>query len=294
MLKILCLGLCFRFFEQNAQINSELTRGINSDGIQCILRHNLENFLPLHVPSSGDVLGKMVSECSAGLECARPKDTYKRNRLDQKRHAKSKKNRVKALLTLFLLAIVTVAMASDQTITQSDRDKGIAELQGSRQAFLDATKGLTPAQWNFKAAPDRWSIAECAEHIALSEDFIFGVVSNQVMKTPTTPEKRDAVKGKDDLILKMMQDRSHKATAPEPIDPAKRPMPAEASVKQFLASRAHTIEYLKTTQDDLRDHFFDHPVPVIGTLDGYQWIMLISGHSRRHTLQILEVKADPN
>jgi len=35
-------------------------------------------------------------------------------------------------------------------------------------------------------------------------------------------------------------------------------------------------------------------VPAIGTLDGYQWILLISGHERRHTLQILEVKADPN
>ncbi len=217
------------------------------------------------------------------------------NRFSEKDTAKNKGIRVNLRLALFLLVIVTVSMATaDQTLTQSDRDKGIAELQGSRLAFLDATKGLSPAQWNFKAGPDRWSIAECAEHIALSEDFIFGVIANQVMKSPLAPEKRDAVKGKDDLIIKMMQDRSHKATAPEPIDPTKRPMPAEASVKQFLASRARTIEYIKTTQDDLRDHFFDHPVPVIGTLDGYQWIMLISGHARRHTLQILEVKADPN
>jgi hypothetical protein len=209
--------------------------------------------------------------------------------------ARSKRTRVNLRLAFFLLAIVTMSMATaDQPLTQSDRDKAVAELQGSRQMFLDATKGLSPAQWNFKAAPERWSIAECAEHIALSEDFIFGVIANQVMKSPSTPEKRDAVKGKDESILKMMQDRSHKATAPEPIDPAKRPMPAESSVKQFLASRTHTIDYIKTTQDDLRDHFFDHPVPVIGTLDGYQWIMLISGHSRRHTLQILEVKADPN
>jgi hypothetical protein len=115
-----------------------------------------------------------------------------------------------------------------------------------------------------------------------------------MMKGPVTPKKRDAVKGKDEGIIAMMQDRSHKATAPEPIDPKKRPMPAEDSAKQFLASRARTIDYIKTTQDDLRDHFADHPVPAIGTLDGYQWIMLISGHSRRHTLQILEVKADPN
>ena len=170
----------------------------------------------------------------------------------------------------------------------------MSELHATRKLFLDAVEGLSDDQWNFKAAPDRWSIAECAEHIALSEEFIFGVVTKQVMSTPATPEKRDAVKGKDESIVKLLQDRSHKATAPEPIDPVKHHLSADEAMKQFIASRAHTIEYIKTTKDDLRDHFFDHPVPAIGTLDAYQWIMLISGHSRRHTLQILEVKADPN
>ena len=217
------------------------------------------------------------------------------NRFSENGIAGGRKSQVKARLALFLFAIFSMTMsASAPTLTQADRDKGIAELEGSRQAFLDATKGLTPAQWSFKAGPDRWSIAECAEHIALSEDFIFGIVTDKVMKSPVAPEKREAVKGKDELIVTMLQDRSHKATAPEPIDPTKRPMAAEDAVKQFLASRARTIEYMKTTQEDLRNHFADHPVPAIGTLDAYQWILLISGHERRHTLQILEVKADPN
>ena len=197
---------------------------------------------------------------------------------------------MKKWLALFLLAAVAV---SADTLTQADRDKAVAELEGSRKVFLDATRGLSPAQWNFKSAPDRWSVAECAEHIALAEGFIFGSVT-QIMKGPATPEKRGAVKGKDEMIVKMLQDRSHKATAPEPIDPVKRPMGYEESVKLFLDGRAKTIDYVKTTEDDLRDHFFDHPVPAIGTLDAYQWILFISGHTRRHTLQILEVKADPN
>jgi DinB superfamily len=195
-----------------------------------------------------------------------------------------------------ILAIALLFVAdTSQTLTQEERDRAVAELEGSKKAFLDATKGLSAAQWNFKPAPERWSVAECSEHIALSEGYIFGLVSEKIMKAPANPEKREAAKGKDELILKMMQDRSHKATAPEPLDPAKHgPMPGADSVKLFLDNRAHTIEYVKTTQDDLRDHLFDHPVPAIGTLDGYQWIMLISGHTRRHTAQILEVKADPN
>ena len=195
---------------------------------------------------------------------------------------------------IFLAAALLFAADTTQTLTQEERDRAVAELEGSKKAFLDATKGLSDAQWNFKSAPDRWSIAECAEHIALSENYIFGFVSEKIVKAPANPERRDAAKGKDELIVKMLQDRSHKATAPEPLDPTKKPIPGSESVKLFLDGRTQTIDYVKTTKEDLRDHLFDHPVPAIGTLDGYQWILLISGHSRRHTLQILEVKADPN
>jgi hypothetical protein len=49
---------------------------------------------------------------------------------------------------------------------------------------------------------------------------------------------------------------------------------------------------VRDTQDDLRGHFFDHPV--LKTLDTYQWILLLSAHSQRHTAQLNEVKANPN
>ena len=196
--------------------------------------------------------------------------------------------------SIMLAAAIFLVTPATETLTQAERDKGIAELEGSKKMFLDATKGLSEAQWNFKAAPDRWSIAECADHIALSEGFIFGVVTERVLKAPLTPEKRGATAGKDEKLVEMLQDRTHKATAPEPIDPTKKPMPGPDAVKKFLESRAKTEDFIKTTQEDLRDHMADHPVPAIGTLDGYQWVLLISGHTRRHTLQILEVKADPN
>ena len=51
------------------------------------------------------------------------------------------------------------------------------------------------------------------------------------------------------------------------------------------------FEDVKETKDDLRGHGMPHPV--LKTLDGYQWVLLIAGHSARHTAQIDEVKADP-
>ncbi|HVN06019.1 MAG TPA: hypothetical protein VMT86_16470, partial [Bryobacteraceae bacterium] len=60
----------------------------------------------------------------------------------------------------------------------------------------------------------------------------------------------------------------------------------------FKESRARTIAYVTDTQDDLRGHFYDHPV--LKTMDAYQWILLLSSHTQRHTAQLNEVKANPN
>jgi hypothetical protein len=89
-------------------------------------------------------------------------------------------------LSVVLMLLVTAAVAP--TLTTDERDRAVAELEGSRRVFLEATAGLSPEQWNFKSAPERWSVAECAEHIALSESFIFGLVSERILKMPATPE----------------------------------------------------------------------------------------------------------
>lgn len=69
-----------------------------------------------------------------------------------------------------------------------------------------------------------------------------------------------------------------------------RPSQAKLS-KSFEDARATNMHYISTTKDDLRDHFFDHPA--FGTLDGYQWLLLISATQPAHGA-IEEVKADPD
>ena len=167
----------------------------------------------------------------------------------------------------------------------------MSHLHASRKLFLDSVTGLTPEQWSFKAGPDRWSIAECAEHITISEDYIWGLIQNQIMKSPATPEKRAEVQGKDELVVQQVPDRSQKFTAPEAITPKKRWPEPDVLIAHFKESRDSHIEYIDKTQDDLRDHFFKHPAA--GLLDAYQWILLLSAHTERHTAQINEVKADP-
>jgi hypothetical protein len=110
------------------------------------------------------------------------------------------------------------------------------------------------------------------------------------MKSPVDPDNKPAVT--DAFILTAVVDRSHKFKAPEPLVPTHRWATPQAMIDHFKESREHTIAYIRDTPDDLRAHTAPHPV--MKTMDGYQWILLLSAHTRRHTAQLNEVKANAN
>src|SRR5439155_6964128 len=135
---------------------------------------------------------------------------------------------------------------------------------------------LSEAQWNFKPAPDRWSVAQVMEHIAAAEDFIRGMVKEKVMMAPAGDAGRD-VKKTDEGVLAMVPDRTNKVQAPEPLVPTNRFGSREGSVKHFAESGATTEDFLKSATG-LRDHVTDSPM---GKLDGYEFVLLIAADSVR-------------
>jgi hypothetical protein len=200
--------------------------------------------------------------------------------------------RIAIAFVVVTVLLCSAAIGRAQDITQADRDRALQYLEQTKKGVVDATAGLSEAQWNFKPGPDRWSVAEVMEHLAVAEDMIRAMDQDKVMKSPIVP-LRDPVDLKkiDDSVIANVPDRSHKVQAPEPMKPTNRFGSPEKAEKHFLESRAVTEEYLKNTHD-LRAHTMDSPMGV--PLDGFQWILLLTAHSERHTKQILEVKADPN
>lgn len=192
------------------------------------------------------------------------------------------------LCGLAMLAIFSVATKA-QDITPAEKDKAMQYLQSTDKNLEDAVKGLSAAQWTFKPAPDRWSIAEVVEHLGATEDKLRGYVVDVVMKGPAAPG-RD-VKAIDEKIMMFIPDRSKKAQAPEELKPTDRFGSPENALKHLEESRTKTEDVLKNTPD-LRGHAAESPIG--DKLDGYDWILFIAAHSDRHTKQILEVKADPN
>jgi hypothetical protein len=194
---------------------------------------------------------------------------------------------MKLLVAGLAFTLTMAPSARAEELSKADREKAIKYMETTKQAVIDATKPLTKAQWTFKEADDRWSVADVVEHLAASEDKFLAVVSEKVMKAPPRPAGDD-VKALDEAIVAKVPDRTKKVQAPEDVRPTNRYGSPEAALKHFVESRGKTIAFLRKT-DGLRDHAIDGPFGK--KLDAYQWLLFCAAHSERHTKQINEVKA---
>jgi uncharacterized damage-inducible protein DinB len=195
--------------------------------------------------------------------------------------------RIAWIVAALLPLAMAVAADGPGALTATERSRAATELASSRKVLLAAIAGLTPAQMNWKAAPDRWSVGDCVQHIAAAEDGYFALIERLLKKAPT-PERSKEVAAKDDYVLREMQNRDAKRVTSESLQPGKWGSTEEAVI-HFGASRDRLIRFVETTREDLRSHQQEHRA--VGLIDAYQWVLLASGHVRRHTLQIEEVKS---
>jgi hypothetical protein len=193
---------------------------------------------------------------------------------------------------LFMTVILIFGLKPrDKTLSQMERDFAIQFMVSTRDTILMDVRGLSPAQLNFKADSTRWSVAQCVEHIALAEAALT-MAYQQALNSAADPSKRDSIKYSDQQIIHFLTDRSRKFQAPEMLKPVGSFGSFQASLDSFVARRNRNIEFIKTTQADLRDHCSSFPG--VGMVDDYQVVLFMVSHSKRHTLQLEEVKANPN
>ena len=194
--------------------------------------------------------------------------------------------------SLIILAVISLFgfKPVENPLTKQERDFAIQYMVQTRDAILQDVKGLSPAQLNYKADSTRWSVAQCVEHIALAENGIMMGIQ-MVLQSPADPTKRDSVKLTDPQVMSFLTDRSRKFQAPEMLKPDGRLGSYQAALDSFVARRNRNIQFVTTTQEDMRNHYFI--IPGLAYLDDYQGILFLTAHSKRHTLQLEEVKASP-
>jgi DinB superfamily len=200
---------------------------------------------------------------------------------------------VNFLITIFFSMGCNSILASNEgKMSVEERAKVIKLLNDSYKDTLEALESWSDEQLKYKVAPERWSVLEVAEHIMLTEGILYGAMEKALASKPNS-EWETKTKGKTELLEKALVNRTTKAQAPESIVPTGKLSRVEV-IARLKESRAKTIKFAEETQLPLKVHTLDHPFPVFGTLNAYQWLIYIPLHNIRHNLQIAEVKTDAN
>jgi len=188
-------------------------------------------------------------------------------------------------LTLCLFAAPLFAAP----MTDMDREHLLVHFEMTTQMVAEQVRGLSLAQLEYKAAPDRWSIREVLSHLAVAEPDYWREIQKALKAAPDMNTKKSAATDADvmwygiDRVVHTKTGGGH-----EKVDTYKD---LGEALRKFQELRATMIEYIKTTNDDLRGHSFGDYGQVI---DCWQWMLEISTHSERHIQQIREIKNDPN
>ena len=195
---------------------------------------------------------------------------------------------LRGLTTLTLTVCLLAAPLFAAPMTKDDREHLLVHLEMTTQMVAEQVRGLSPAQLEYKAAPDRWSIREVVSHLAVAEPDYWRDIQKALKAAPDMKEKKSAATDADilwygiDRVVHTKTGGGH-----EKVDTYKD---LGEALGKFQALRATMIEYIKTTNDDMRAHSYgDREV-----IDCWQWMLEISTHAERHIQQIREIKNDPN
>lgn len=178
-----------------------------------------------------------------------------------------------------------------QAPTQSERDRAMSYLHATRKEFLDLASGRSEAQWNHRPGEAAWSLAQVAEHLAVTERVVFASLRKALAAPPASAEEKARTAGHDERVLRAVPDRSRKVQAPESVAPKNRFATAAEAVEAFRDRRDETIRFIESTGADLRSH--QSPHPFLGPLDAYQWVLFLAAHCDRHIQQMREIAASP-
>jgi hypothetical protein len=163
----------------------------------------------------------------------------------------------------------------------------------ARASFGD----LSAAQLNWKPSPERWSIAQCFDHLITSNKGYFPIIESVragkkqtrfLERLPVLP----GLAGK--LLIKSLNPASaRKIRAPKKFEPAQSDISVSV-IDDFVSQQQQVIDGMKSTSHlDLEKIVITSPAVsfvAYSLMDGYR---IIVTHEKRHLQQAQRVAAEP-
>jgi hypothetical protein len=188
------------------------------------------------------------------------------------------------LRLLVPLTVIASSFLQAGPMTALERERLDEHFKMTESWIADEIAGLSEAQLNWRASPDRWSITEVVAHLAIAEPQYWKQVKDSMAKPV---EEGFKPKATDVGVMWYGIDRTQRNKTGEARVPKGEYKTAASAFADFRKLRTEMKAFVSGTQEDLRGRRF-----LNSEMDVYQWVLMISSHSQRHILQIREIKAD--
>jgi hypothetical protein len=156
-------------------------------------------------------------------------------------------------------------------------------LEESRQAFELAAHAFPAQSVTWSSTPECWSALQIAEHVAITEHGMFRMLG---AATPTESSSENPKR--EASLARMVLDRNRQAPAPQHVHPTGRFDSMAEAIRQFSEERTRTVRFAEETELDLFG--LTAPHPILGAVNGYELLIIMAGHSRRHVAQLEEIR----
>src|SRR6516162_1959244 len=170
-------------------------------------------------------------------------------------------------------------------------DELIRHLDENRRALRAAVDAVPEPDRRRRPAPDRWSVAEVVEHLAIVEGRVTARLAAAFDAAPPAALPEGHVpQPVDRAFLDRIGDRTNRFKTGAPSEP-RGGIDIEAAWAAATSSREAFRRLLERADGrDVGGIVFPHPF--IGPLSFYEWAVFLSGHDARHADQIREIAVE--
>ena len=159
----------------------------------------------------------------------------------------------------------------------------LEKLARAQEKLLRASKTVPTCQWKIPPQEGCWSAAEVIAHVIGVERTVVAAASRILRKEP----KRIPVHERFRLPFVFVEKRLLRLKTPIPVD-QRLLQDQKAMLAQLVEARGVTLHLIEQTKDrDLSLYRWRHPF--LGSLNAYEWFLLLASHQIRHAKQMREI-----
>lgn len=154
--------------------------------------------------------------------------------------------------------------------------------------FVGAIHDLTEEQASLPTENGKWTVQLLVEHVAIVHHGMTGISAKLLSKAEAEGKTSDgSVCPSGSFLQAIANAGEQKFEAPDIVAPT-----GQKTIAEALAALEASRENLNALRPkfesiDGADVFFPHPV--FGPMNAHDWLILVGGHTARHSLQLLKI-----